>query len=234
MIIRNHDRLIRAGKTYGLTPWMSAVVAYLPLGIVTLFTLGLVLTPTRHATIWMLEESRPVEILTFVVFMVAVVASWNLAWHAHRRGDSMLVRVFCSFFCVALFFVGMEEIAWGQYIFLFDSPDIFQSANQQREVTLHNLPGLHGHNVFLRFAFGLGGLLGLAAAAAPSLQRISTPVPLVPGLVVILLLAMIDMACNYWPIWKPLDLLTWRLSEVVELVIAITALTYAILNARRL
>jgi len=234
VIIRNHERLVRTGEIYGLTPSVTATVSYLPLVVVALFTLGLVLTPTRRMTIWMLEESRPVEALTFVVFMVAVVAGLNLAWHVHKRGESILVRMFCSFFCLALFLVGMEEIAWGQYIFLFDAPDIFQLANQQREITLHNLPGLHGRNVFLRFAFGLGGLLGLAAAAVPSLQRISTPVPLVPGLVVILLLAVIDMACNYWPVWRPLDLLTWRLAEVLELVIAITALSYAILNARRL
>ena len=165
---------------------------------------------------------------------IAAVACAKLTLQVHRRGEGLLVRLFYSRFSLALFVIAMEEIAWGQSVFDFELPAVFQSANQQQEMTLHNLPGLHGHNVFLRITFGLGGLIGVAAAAVPLLRRISTPLPLLPGLLVILVLALLDLMGNYGSLWKPLDILTWRLAEVVELIIAITALSYVILNTRRL
>lgn len=234
MLIHIHKWLIRSGEDYGLAARGTVIVAYFPIVVVALFTVGLVLRPARSATIWMLEEAHPVEFLTFVVFIIAAVACLRLAWQVHKRGESTLVRLFYALFALALFVVGMEEIAWGQKLFGFEIPESVRSANQQREMTLHNLPGLHGKNVFLRIAFGLGGLLGVAAASVPFLSRIATPAPLAPGLVVILLLALLDMACNYCPMRQPLDFLTSRLSEVVELIIAITALFYVILNARLL
>jgi hypothetical protein len=44
---------------------------------------------------------------------------------------------------LALFFVCLEEISWGQHYFQFDSPAMLLTQNRQGEVNIHNLSAVH-------------------------------------------------------------------------------------------
>ena len=64
------------------------------------------------------------------------------------------------------FFIGMEEISWGQRLLDVATPENFAKVNSQRELTLHNIPGVEpGPRTYL-FAslvfLGYGVLLPLA------------------------------------------------------------------------
>jgi hypothetical protein len=51
--------------------------------------------------------------------------------------DNPFIYISLLFFAFLLFFMGMEEISWGQRIFGLQTPDIFKE-NSQNEVNLHN------------------------------------------------------------------------------------------------
>lgn len=57
-------------------------------------------------------------------------------------------------------FVAGEEISWGQRIFGINTPDVLNQINEQRELTLHNIAGLHSSNRML------GVLVQLALSVA--------------------------------------------------------------------
>ena len=49
----------------------------------------------------------------------------------------------CLAFASILFVAFMEELAWGQMMFGWDTPENFRSLNAQGETTLHNIHGIH-------------------------------------------------------------------------------------------
>ncbi len=70
---------------------------------------------------------------------------------------SKLKSVFINFYIIVLalacFFIGMEEISWGQRIFNIKTPESYKKLNYQEEYNLHNLIAPEYHpNIFLIFA----------------------------------------------------------------------------------
>ncbi len=67
------------------------------------------------------------------LFASAFVFSLVLATSSHRQ------RPFFILLSLALFYVVMEEISWGQRLFGFETPDFFRRHNLQDETNIHNL-----------------------------------------------------------------------------------------------
>lgn len=83
------------------------------------------------------------------------------------------------------FFIGMEEISWGQRLADIATPEAFSKVNSQRELTLHNIPGVEPGRrmylftsfLFLSYGVVLPILSGLSAGIRSLLDRFRLPVP---------------------------------------------------------
>lgn len=184
---------------------------------------------------WLTDENHPVEMLTFILALAAAVMGVRLAAALFRRRQPF-AGAFYAIFALGMFFIGMEEISWGQQLFGWQTPQDWNQLNAQGETTLHNLGPFQGHNDILRFAFGFGGLLGLAIA--PLLPRLRVLVPdriLVMWFLTISGISAAQLYCDAiptGPLVVPLSKVGDRLAEVVELLITIAAVLYLWLNAR--
>lgn len=182
----------------------------------------------------MLEENRPVELLTFVFLFLGGILGLLLAVRAKRRGWGNVAAWFYLFFSIGMIFTAMEEVAWGQWFFGFQTPAMVREINAQGEFTLHNVRGLQGHSEFFRVTFGIGGLIGVAFSSHKSLWRIGAPEILVPWFAVITMLAAVDLFNDYVPIHDGFDFMISRLAELVEMMIGVAGFLYVWLNGRML
>ena len=86
----------------------------------------------------LIRENGPVEnVQAFFFLLTAVSAGWAATGFLKNR-----IYLFGFFYIVAaagFFFIGMEEIAWGQHFLQITLPDYFKQHNVQSELSLHNL-----------------------------------------------------------------------------------------------
>lgn len=170
-------------------------------------------------------ENLPGEWMQFFLFGSASVLA---AINALR---SQSFRLFFLALACACFFVAMEEISWGQQIFHWGSPELFQAHNLQNETNLHNIftgpvrtPLKTALEVAVCVALvGYGVLLPLVAsrysAIARFLTRLGVAVPPLATLPFFLIAA-----------WLELSPFNFNEAEVAELIIGsallITTLHY--------
>lgn len=84
-------------------------------------------------------DDGPVETASAVMLFAAsaILATGAFKTLHSVRGPNRLLRLGCGAMALFLFFVGMEEISWGQRLFGFATPRGF-AANDQAEFNLHN------------------------------------------------------------------------------------------------
>ena len=210
----------------------SRAIEVAPVMMMALCAVFLMNPTTRPATLWMLKENHPIEILTFAIALIAGILGLALAWRASNQGEKALVFGFYAVFAFALIFLAMEEAAWGQQFFGFASPEAWRVINVQGETTLHNIAGIQGRSEIFRLVFGLGGLAGVWLSFKPKFQKIGSPMILLPWFVVITLHAGVDAYNDFFPIAQRFDYLIQRTSELVEMLIAFSGLLYIVLNAQ--
>jgi hypothetical protein len=208
-----------------------------PVAIVIVCLAMCVPPSSRRFYEWLTDENHPVEMLTFILALAAAVMGVRLAIALVRRRQRFAAS-FYIVFALGMFFIGMEEISWGQQLFGWQTPPDWGQVNAQGETTLHNLGPFQGHNDILRFAFGFGGLFGLAIAPLfPRLRVLFPDRVLVMWFLVIAGISAAQLYCDAvpnGPLVGPLNKVGDRLAEVVELLIVTAAVLYLRLNARRL
>jgi hypothetical protein len=220
-------------QTYGVSSRTVTAIVVVPFLLLAAAIIGLVIPATRRATSMLLSENRPVELLTFLFGGLAGLYGLVLAARI-RRTEHPLVVLFYAVFAIGLLLVAMEEISWGQTLFHWRTPAGWNELNRQHEMNLHNLAALGGHNDWLRLAFGIGGLVGVALGAIPALRPVATPVVLAPCFLLVTVHAGIDFANDVVSLGATEDWVVQRSSEMVELIIALGAGAYLALNARLL
>lgn len=169
----------------------TRLLAWSPVPISALFVLGMADERLRSQLTHYLSERGPLELGTFVLLALGGILGIRVWW----LGRGMAPRWHSPFFLVfgvGLLLVSMEEIAWGQSLFGFDSPGFFEQNNVQGETTLHNLPGIHGRFSILYQSFCVGGLIGAFAPIRVAGKQVVPPI-VVPMLFVTLLLASYQM-----------------------------------------
>jgi len=222
---------------YSISANMAKFIYFLPFVILgSLFLLGVLHdTPDIKSSwfYWLLKENHPVELLTFVFLMLASYRAILLARQQGGRKKEALL--FYSSFAFLALFVAMEEIAWGQQFFGFQTPSLFNAINAQKEVTVHNIHILQGHSEVFRLGFGIAGLIGVSLASVPWFNEIHPPRILITWFVVITGHATLDLYEDYFPLLgsSERDLIFSELSEAVEMLIAIVAYLYILLNERK-
>jgi hypothetical protein len=193
--------------------------------------------PTRRFALLMSQENYPVELLTFALMLAGGIYGLCLAMRARRqrpRGLPSWVIAFYLMFSVFLVLIAMEEISWGQWFFHFHTPGPIARINTQHEFNLHNLQGMGGNTVWLRLAFGVGGLLGTALGLHPTLEPVAAAPRLRSWFLVIAVFAAGDIVTDFVGVDTPLDVLFESMRELIELLIAGAACLYLWLNSKAL
>lgn len=227
-------RLGTAAVTYGVSRLSALVILLSPILIYVLYSLLLILHSTRDFVLSARGENNAIELLTFVCLLLGGVLGFPLAWNAKLKSESFLVFLFYIIFSIGLIATAMEEVAWGQWFFGFDTPATWKDINVQGELTLHNIQGIHGNTEFLRFAFGVGGLIGVWLARFGKLNVIGAPDLLLFWFLTISVHAGFDVYVEFYSIEYRIDNMINLVSEFTELMIGIAGLLYIWLNSRRI
>jgi len=97
------------------------------------------------------SETGFFEWVQFVVYLVAAVVGF-FSYKA-LRGNSAFQkqRILMLLFTIGLFLIAFEEVSWGQHIFKWESPEVFQEINRQKETNVHNMRPVQRklHNTFI-------------------------------------------------------------------------------------
>lgn len=223
-----NKRGYRAGGALG---W---AVALCPLVLSGVMVVLLTNDATRGFAIRMSRENSVIELVTAGLMLAGGVFGLTMAWRARKRRERVLIWGFLSLFSAGMLFVGMEEIAWGQKLFTFQTPAALQNLNKQQELTLHNLPGLHGRSDMMWSTFALGGLIGLTLRGRPILGKIATEPALGPWFLIILSIGVTMIYRDYYPTENRLYTLFNRMDEFTEMLIAMACCLYLWFCSRRL
>jgi hypothetical protein len=94
------------------------------------------------------------EWIQFICFSIAGgvgVATWRLMRKEGIKKESVLLALFF----IGCFFIALEEISYGQWIFHWKAPAFFLEVNAQKETNIHNIPnlGFNIHKVFMAIGF---------------------------------------------------------------------------------
>ena len=100
----------------------------------------------------LLGEGGILEYLQALILFTSAWVSWLIARDLWRRLAMRLHAVIYGIISFIMLFVGLEEIAWGQVLFGWKTPENIAAVNAQNQTTLHNLEFFQNHldlNLFL-------------------------------------------------------------------------------------
>jgi len=234
IIAKIYQELEFAERAYQISSTLTKVIVLFPIIISFLYSLSLALPKTRGIALLMWGENHPIELLTFGFLLAGGIQGIVLVWRTKNHREGILVYGFYAVFSIGFLFTAMEEVAWGQWFFGFETPSALKSINVQHEFTVHNIRGLHGHTEFVRVAFGLGGLLGVWLSSRQYFRKIGAPFILLSWFLIISALAALDLYVDFFSIERRFDKLINKLSELVEMMIGISGFLFVWLNARML
>ena len=99
---------------------------------------GILAVPFRTAYRLLANEDGIAEWLQVVLIVVCLLAYVRIGWVLWRSGHRALALLFFTG-AAGMFFVGGEEISWGQRIFGWATPDVLEDINNQGESNIHNI-----------------------------------------------------------------------------------------------
>jgi hypothetical protein len=102
--------------------------------------------------LWIAKEDGFIEQYTAVNFLIASLISAIIAKKERVRGW----RITYTVFAVGFFLCFGEEISWGQRIIGFQTPEIYQNINVQKEFNMHNIGGYFSDHLFILGVFIYG------------------------------------------------------------------------------
>ncbi|OEK08595.1 hypothetical protein A8C32_03860 [Flavivirga aquatica] len=225
--------LIYSSNQYKITRKSTKVIFIAPFVLIFVVA-GILLVPlTRSYGFWLLEENGPVEMLTFIISMIGGVYGIFFILKNHKiLGVGAII--FYSIFSFFLILIAMEEIAWGQWFFHFETPENWAKINVQGETTLHNLKGIQGENGYLRFGFGLGGFFGVLLKYFNRLNKINAPFCLISWFIIFMLWTKLDVLTDRLTLDSGVLNASYEMTELIELLIVGSAFLYLLLNFRML
>jgi hypothetical protein len=116
----------------------------------------------RESYAWLLREDSLVEVLSAAFWLTAVLPALIVSIRLLTSRRVLLAALWLALGIVCLLAAG-EEVSWGQRIIGFDTPDGLREANEQGEVTVHNL---HSVGSIVRVGMLCAGLYGSVIAYA--------------------------------------------------------------------
>lgn len=206
------------------------VGAWVPWGIAAIYGLLLTIPATRALAYDLQRENGPVELVTFLLLAAAGLLSFRVA----IRVDARLPRFLTAIAGVVLLFVAGEEVAWGQHFLGEPLSASWADANRQGETTIHNLAPFQGKSELIYLVIALVGLVSRRPAIARRLEPAHVSKVLVPGLLLVVLYALTEIATVFLPTPHLIQEGMPGLAEVIEMITGLLALMWAISVQRRL
>jgi hypothetical protein len=199
------------------------------------------LVPLFYPFQWLNEEDSVTEWVQFGLILSASLVFALVGLQLIRAG-SRLLGVLCFFVALGAFFIAGEEIAWGQNVFGWVTPERLAEVNVQNETTLHNISTAHQAFVYGSMLVGMYGtlapLFGLLVPA--SFRRCAAgyllipPLFLVPAFAAPFLYRFVRLAFAPELYLPHLAYAITKFSEVTELCLYFGLLVFGWLNLRRL
>jgi hypothetical protein len=147
------DIFERDSRFWGLSLRDSLIIAVVPIIIM----LGMIaIVPVPNLFVWITAENSVMEWLQFLLILVSNLIFARLSWRLFQSRQARIGSL-CLIIALGTFFVAGEEIAWGQHIFGWSTPEALEAVNVQQETTLHNISS--AHPVFI-YAVMLAGFYG--------------------------------------------------------------------------
>ena len=87
----------------------------------------------------LLGEGGILEYLQALILFTSAWISWLISKDLRKRLFMRLHSVVYAIISFVMLFVGLEEIAWGQILFGWKTPENIAAVNAQNQTTLHNL-----------------------------------------------------------------------------------------------
>lgn len=142
---------------WGVSPAVAEALLLLPV----LGTVAIVLVRADKSLFRLVtDEDSVLEWPQFFGFVVASLFALVCAWRLQRAGRPSVALAYLVF-AIGCFVVAGEEIAWGQRILGYGTPESLREINEQDEATLHNINSVqHLTNV----VYLLAGLYGSLCA----------------------------------------------------------------------
>lgn len=224
--------------SWGLSLHSAWTLAAVPVLII----LGMVAAIRLPAVfVWITNEDALMEWLQFLLVFASslVFAAIGLRFlQGRQRGIGSL----CLLVALGTFFVAGEEIAWGQRVFGWSTPEALEAANVQQETTLHNISSAHPIFVYAVMLAGLYGVLAPVLKAALWKKRQPTalsfllvpPLCLVPAFFMPFGYRLSRLVFGVDALFPHLIFYITKFSEVTELCLYFGLLAFAWLNLRRL
>ncbi len=228
-----NSNLKKFESTYGMRPKTIKLIIMLPFLTISVITVILSIPLTRSFGVELLKENNLIELLTFLFLFLGGIKGLLLVEILKEKGLHKYEVIFYMVFSIGLLIVAMEEIAWGQWFFKFNTPEFWKEINMQGETTLHNIKGMQGHSEVLRFIFGFGGMMGILLSYHRPFQNVGAPIILFPYFIIIIIFSGLDFYSDYYTIHVYIDYGVKGMSEVVEMFIGISGLIYIWLNERK-
>lgn len=201
----------------------------------TFVWITLVLNPTTyHWTIHGLRTAREftvIEMATAALFLVCAIGASYLTVVYTLDKRLWLTRLAFAGLAVIAFTVAMEEVQWLHPILHYDIPSLIADSNRQKEMTLHNIEGVHGHDKRFYLVFCAAGFALYVRRIWPFPAELSADLrphnDLRAMLWLVLIVVTAMMLCNkfFGNPWAPLKPLRWT-QEVIELCIAYWSAAY--------
>ena len=218
-------------KQYKISKTTARIIFVTPLISTILIGTLIIIIATRGFALSLLVENSLVELLTFAFFLIGGVFGIYFVLNIYKTTENY-ISIFYMFFSICLIVLAMEEVAWGQWFFHFETPTEWAKINGQGETTLHNLKGMQGHTEILRLIYGLAGLIGILLSNISTLKKISVPKILILWFAIISIHASIDVYNDIAKINEDFDHGMTSTSEFIELLIAGSSFLYLWLNFR--
>jgi hypothetical protein len=174
--------------------------------------------PVHYAT-FLITEARWGEYLTSINFGLASMLLIALVFKPARRAQ----KVMWAIIGLTAFFIGAEEVAWGQKIFRITTPSFLYNVNLQHEITLHNLKYMQGIHYHRLVAYAMIGWSIFSAAITiwfPRLENriLALGLPLIP-----IKFILIFLTAPYFFIEFPVS----KSDEIGELFLSIAVVVWA-------
>jgi hypothetical protein len=94
------------------------------------------------------REDNVIEMVGAILFLMTSILFFIIFLNNKKKTKLFSITNIFLFLLGCTFLFGfLEEISWGQRIFNFPTPQLFQESNLQNEFNLHNLERFHGLNV---------------------------------------------------------------------------------------
>jgi hypothetical protein len=213
-----------------MTNWISIA----PFLLVVFYSAFLWFDITKPLAIVALTENNVVELLTFGTLLVGSVIGVRLSMQLRQSGAEVFVWVFYGLFSICLFIIAMEEIAWGQWFFGFETPEELKAINRQGELTFHNIEIWHDYIEALPLIYGLGGMLGIYLGRWQFFSRVAPSILLLSWFAIIVGFSLLDLIHEFKVFNVRLMHYVDHLDELMELFVGISSLLYVELARRRL